>query len=137
MPRRKRRGVMVKPPWLAVSQERQERLAKDTQVRSTAVRIFAAAQARLTEDGHAHFARGELREWMSLLDRATGEVQPMSADNLRRQIDALVSDGVLGGASWSECLRLNLLHFDAASSPRERDCPDKPTGRAGSVVKAA
>ena len=121
---------MVAPPWLAVSQERQERLARDVGVRSTSVRLFAAAQARLTEDGHAHFGRGELREWLSLMDRASGEVRPMSAANLRRQIDALVHDGVLAHDSWSGCLRLNLLHYDAASTPREVDCPGKPTGTA-------
>jgi len=117
-------GVGGGSPWVACSQDTDDRIARDDRL-STDTRLLAAARSRLEPQGHAHFKRGELSRILSQVNKTTGEIGPMSSNGLRRAIRKLSEAGLLLSDSWSQCLRVPLTDVQNGNGYNS-ECPTKP-----------
>lgn len=124
-----RKSINIPGPWVAVAQAYDDAAARNPAL-SSHVRILSAARSRLEFNGHAHFARQELRTILSSVDRQTGELTPLSKSALTRAVQHLTDGGLLADGSWSQCLRLPLFGVQNGTGRTKGrpTCPRAPAG---------
>lgn len=106
-----------------MAQQRQHVLLAKNHDLPHIMRLHMAMIARSDPDGHAQFAPGELAEWLSVVDRKTGELKPMDAANLKKVIRQAKNHGLIHSESTARCLR-RLEHLYSGGDPRKRrPCP--------------
>ena len=123
------RGIGLEAAWTAVSREADERAARNPDL-STDLRLIAAARWRLDRDGHSHFpATGDdgLRAVLSKVDRATGQLTPLSQRATERAIARLVAGDQLSAVNRNSarCLRLPRYANDGPRGAKRSTCPVK------------
>lgn len=86
------------------------------------LRLAFLAEARMAEDGHARFERGEVGLHLGT-DGDTGECTPVDRYNVRRAIREAVSRGLLLPGSGTRCLLLPQHRVTKGRGQRLTDCP--------------
>lgn len=124
------RGIELEGGWTAVARQADEDAARNPGL-STDLRIVSAARWRMDGQGHSHFPKtgaDSLPQVLARVNRATGELTPMTDRGVRKALAALVAAGLLSSRNRSSllCLRLPRAANDAGGGTRSRKrCPNE------------
>jgi hypothetical protein len=92
------------PTWLGLWQAPYLERAGDPELPDWVRVEFAMMGHAGGPDGHAPFAPGELAEVLRIVNRETGELAPMSRQNVNRAIRTAKARGAIDSWSTSRCL---------------------------------
>jgi hypothetical protein len=90
------------------------------------VRIMAAARARIDPSSHSHWRPGELRNRLVVIG-STGELTPVTRENLNAAIRRLTSAKILQAGSSGQCLAYSV--WDVQTGMRNGAWPPCPRKR--------
>ncbi len=102
------------------NQDEMLRLARSEEVTPLVTRVFFAAMGRASQNGHAHFRRGELADVLGSVDTTTGEVRRQGGSLVTRAIRLAERRGYLTEGSTTTCLLLPSTKFRGGGRTAQR-----------------